>query len=51
MLRMEDLDESQESSESVEDRPMPPPKPSACARVRGKPGQIQEKSNISNYKA
>ena len=31
---MEDLDESdEESSDSVEDRPMPPPKPAACARV------------------
>ena len=35
VLRMEDLDDSEESSsDTSEEKPMPPPKPAACARVR-----------------
>lgn len=34
ILRMVDLDESDESSsDDTEEKPMPPPKPSACAKV------------------
>ena len=33
VLRMVDLDESEDSSEESEDKSIPPPKPYACAKV------------------
>ena len=33
VLRMVDLDDSEDSSEENEDKIMPPPKPAACAKV------------------
>ncbi len=33
MLRMVDLDESEDSGDENPEHPMPPPKPAACAKV------------------